>query len=76
MKDYLNYLSIEELKERKKRLICEVKELYHTLDLIPEATFLAVLSIKSLIKRKEKHISEITEHLKSLKNVSEGGVSA
>lgn len=67
-KNYLDYLTIEELKKRKEKYVDEVKDLYQTLDMMPKATYLGVLSIKSMIKHKEKHIEEIDNRIAALKN--------
>ncbi len=62
--DSLQFLTYNELVERKKRYIHEIRELYKILDLIPETTFLGILSIKSSIKKKRKHLHDITEMIK------------
>ena len=62
--DSLQFLTYNELVERKKRYIYEIRELYKILDLIPETTFLGILSIKSSIKKKRKHLHDIAEMIK------------
>lgn len=67
----LSFLTKEELIQRKRKYISDIRELYKVLDLIPETTFLGIMSIKSSIKKKQKHLLEIKEALKNKENPKE-----